>query len=282
MSKTIDKSAEWEVEAGGHTVRITHPDNVLFPDVGVTKRNVVEYYLKVEDRIMPFLMGRPLVLHRMPDGVAKEGFYQKRAPESRPDWVKTAVLPSPTNEGPIEYVVADNIATVLWLVNLGAFEVNPWLALAKKPEDPTHMVADLDPMDGDFSEACRAALYVKEALEERGLKPSAKTSGKTGMHVSAKTKPGMGYPEVRTFLEEVGRELDKRYPEVFALEEKIKQRQGQIYFDYNQNGYGSTIASAWSVRPTPTATISMPLTWAEVEQVPDPKAFTLRSVMEKG
>jgi bifunctional non-homologous end joining protein LigD len=277
--KSSDEEEAWEAEADGHTVRITHSDKVIYPEIGATKRDVARYYLAVADRLMPAVKGRPLVLRRFPDGVNAPGFFQKRVPEKRPEWVRTAVLPSPTNEGPIEYVVADNLATVLWAANLGSVEVNPWLALAERPENPTDLVADLDPMGGPFRDVCRAALLVREAFSRHGLEGAAKTSGKTGIHVFAPAPAGITYPEARERLKAIGYELDRQHPEVFALEERIKEREGQIYFDYNQNGYGSTIAAAWSLRAAPRATVSMPLTWEEMEACPEPEQFTLRSVL---
>jgi bifunctional non-homologous end joining protein LigD len=275
---TRTKEASWEVVADGVIVTVTHPDKVLFPQAGVTKRDLVEYYRAVSDRIMPHLLGRPMVLHRYPDGVAEEGFYQKRAPEHRPEWVATALLPSPTNDAPIEYVVVENLATALWMVNIGAFEMNPWLATAADPEHPTHLVADLDPMGGKFKDVCRAALLVRDELQCRGYEPAVKTSGKSGLHVSAPLTEKTTYPQVRLLLEEVGKALDKEWPEVFAMEERIAEREGRIYFDYNQNGYGSTITAAWSVRPTPTATVSMPLSWKEVQKAPDPRSYNVKSI----
>ena len=262
------------IHADGVEVRVTHPHRLVFPEVGLTKLGLVEYYTRVAHRILPQTRGRALVMHRYPRGVSEGGFYQKRAPENRPEFVKTKVLPSPTNEGPIEYVIGENLATILWLVNLGAFEINPWLSLAESPEEPSHMVVDLDPMGGDLADVCAAALLVKVALENRGFRPTAKTSGKSGIHITAKLDTGFTFPRVRELLANVGRELDRNNPEAFALEERIAARKGMIYFDSNQNGYGATIAAAYSVRPTPTATISMPLSWNEIERSPDPTAFT--------
>ena len=267
------------VEAEGSEVRITHPERVVFPTAGITKRDLVDYYSRVADRILPQTRGRAMVMHRFPRGVGQEGFYQKRAPENVPDYVSTQKLPSPTNEGPIEYVIGDNRATILWLVNLGAFEMNPWLSLAESPEEPTHFVVDLDPMGGDFADVCRAALLVRDVLEARGFRSAAKTSGKKGIHVTAQLESGYTFPRVRELLADVGREVDARNPESFALEERIAARKGLIYFDSNQNGYGSTIAAAYSVRPTPNATISMPLTWEQIERIPAPEDYTLKSEM---
>ena len=163
------------------------------------------------------------------------------------------------------------------MVNLGSFEMNPWLATAKHPEEPTHMVVDLDPMGGEFHHVCGAALFVREALVDRGHEPLVKTSGKTGIHVIVDLTPGFTYPRVRARVSEIGKELDAKHPKTFALEERIRSREGMIYFDYNQNGYGSTSAGTYSVRPTPTATISMPLTWDQVERSPNPAGFTIRS-----
>ena len=268
---------EIEVEAGGEAVRITHPDREVFPEARITKLDLVEYYRSVNEKVLMQTRGRALVLHRYPRGVQEEGFYQKRAPENPPSFVHTRELPSPTNEGPIEYVLGDNLATLLWLVNLGAFEVNPWLSLADSPEEPPHMVVDLDPMGGEFEHVCKAAVLVRDALRERGYEPTAKTSGKSGIHVIAYLAPGFTFPGVRKLLAEVGEELDMKHPDTFALEERIKTRAGMIYFDSNQNGYGSTIAAAYSVRPTPTATISMPLAWEEVEKCPSPTRFTIQT-----
>lgn len=280
MAQTAKRDEVWLVEADGAEVRITHADKVVFPRVGVTKGDLVRYYQQVWDRLAPLLAGRPLVLHRFPNGVEASGFYQKRAPsiEDRPEWVRTAALPSPTNDAPIEYVLGDNLATVLWMVNLGAFEMNPWLALAARPEEPTHLVVDLDPEGGPFRDVCRAALYARDALAEQGFAPTAKTSGKSGLHVMAPLPAGANYGAVRERLHRLGEELDRRHPDLFALEAHVAKRRGRIYFDYDQNGYGSTIASAWSVRPTQTATVSMPLTWEQVERGVDPAEFTVGAV----
>jgi len=274
----LDADKPIQLEADGRVVRITHPGRVLFPDIGATKLEVARYYLRVAGAILPHLEGRPLVLHRFPKGLGGDGFYQKRAPKSRPPWVPTATLTSPANPDPIEYVVGGSPATLLWMVNLGAWEMNPWLARADDPEHPTHLVVDLDPLGGEFQEVCEAALLVRQELEGCGLAPWAKTSGKRGMHVMASLPRRMTYPEVRELLAAVGRTLDSRQPERFALEERIRNRRGLIYFDSNQNGYGSTIAAPWSVRPTPTATISRPLSWEEVARCPAPTLFTIRTV----
>src|SRR5687767_14704718 len=276
----MGKEQEVEVEGDGFAVRVTNPDRVVFPEIGATKIELIEYYRRVADKALPQTKGRAMVMHRFPRGVREESFYQKRAPENPPEFVRTAELPSPTNEGPIEYVLGDNLATILWLVNLGAFEMNPWLSLAKSPEEPTHMVVDLDPMGGEFSHVCAAAILVREALAARGYEPTVKTSGKSGIHVTAKLEPGFTFPKVRELLAEVGKELDKEHPATFALEERIKTREGMIYFDSNQNGYGATIAAAYSIRPTDSATVSMPLTWDELERCPKPEDYTIRSVKD--
>ena len=163
------------IHADGVEGRVTHPPRLVCPEVGLTKLGLVEYYTRVAHRILPQTRGRALVMHRYPRGVSEGGFYQKRAPENRPEFVKTKVLPSPTNEGPIEYVIGENLATILWLVNLGAFEINPWLSLAESPEEPSHMVVDLDPMGGDLADVCAAALLVmsESKAKELGLNPLA-------------------------------------------------------------------------------------------------------------
>lgn len=276
-AKTAGRN-EIEIDAGEHSVRVTHPDRVVFPEIGATKLDLIEYYRRVADKVIPQTRGRAMVMQRFPRGVDEDGFYQKRAPENPPEFVHTKELPSPTNEGPIEYVIGDNLATLLWLVNLGAFEVNPWLSLAESPEEPTHMVVDLDPMGGEFTDVCLAALLVGVALKEHGYESRAKTSGKAGIHVTAKLESGFTYSRVRKLLADIGKELKKKYPSTFALEERIKTRTGMIYFDSNQNGYGATIAAAYSIRPTPTATISMPLTWEELERCPNPRDYTIRSL----
>ena len=257
---------------------MTNPGRVVFPEIGATRIELIEYYRRVADKVLPQTKGRAMVMHRFPRGVGEEGFYQKRAPENTPDFVHTMELPSPTNEGPIEYVLGDNLATILWLVNLGAFEMNPWLSLAESPEEPTHMVVDLDPMGGEFSDVCGAAVLVRKALADREYEPTVKTSGKSGIHVTAELESGFTFPRVRELLAEVGRELDKEHPETFALEERIKTREGMIYFDSNQNGYGATIAAAYSIRPTNMATVSMPLSWEELERCPKPEEYTIRNV----
>src|SRR6478672_6460363 len=261
------------LSAAGREVAITNPDKVFFPKAGFTKLDLVKYYLAVADGACRGIDGRPIVLKRYVNGAENEPFFQKRAPEQHPDWVETVELSFPSGRTAREIVVSD-AAQLLWIVNLGCIDLNPHPVRADDLEHPDELRVDLDPVPGvPWDHVRRVALVVRDVLAERGLAGWPKTSGSRGMHVNVRIERRWTFEEVRRAALAVAREVERRAPDLATSKWWKEERHG-VFLDYNQNAKDRTIASAYSVRPTPDARVSMPLEWSEVADV-DPAAFTL-------
>jgi len=261
------------LEAAGREVAITNPDKVFFPRAGYTKLDLAKYYLAVADGALRGIAGRPIVLKRYVHGAEGEPFYQKRAPEQHPDWVETVELRFPSGRTAREIVVRD-AAQLLWIVNLGCIDLNPHPVRADDLEHPDELRVDLDPTPGVvWDDVRRVALVVRDVLDEHGLRGWPKTSGSRGMHVNVRIERRWIFDEVRRAALAVAREVERRLPEKATSKWWKEERHG-VFLDYNQNAKDRTVASAWSVRPTPEARVSMPLEWDEVADC-DPAAFTL-------
>src|SRR5205807_1372275 len=261
------------LEAAGREVAITNPDKVFFPQAGHTKLDLAKYYLMVADGALRGIAGRPIVLKRYVDGAAGEPFFQKRAPAQHPEWVDTVDLRFPSGRTAREIVVRD-AAQLLWIVNLGCIDLNPHPVRADDLEHPDELRVDLDPGPGvGWDEVQRVALVVRDVLEAYGLRGWPKTSGTRGIHVNVRIERRWSFPQVRRAALALAREVERRAPE-HATSKWWKEERRGVFLDYNQNAKDRTIASAWSVRPTPDARVSMPLAWDEVAGC-DPAAFTL-------
>ena len=264
------------LQLDGHEVSITHPDKVVFPAEGVTKRDLVTYYLAVAGGALDAVRDRPMILKRFVKGIENEAFFQKRAPGTRPEWVRTAELTYRSGTSAAE-VVVDDTASLAWVVNLGCVDLNPHPVRAGDLDHPDELRIDLDPVPGvPWDHVLDVALVAGEVLAERGLSAWPKTSGSRGFHVYAPIHPTHTYPQVRAAAQAVAREVARRLPDRATAEWWKEERHG-VFVDFNQNAKDRTMASAWSVRPTPDARVSMPLTWGEVAQV-RPEAFTVRTV----
>ncbi len=267
------------LEAAGREVVITNPEKVFFPRAGHTKLDLVKYYAAVAGGALRGIAGRPIVLKRYVDGAEGEPFYQKRAPEQHPDWVETVELRFPSGRTAREIVVRD-AAQLLWIVNLGCIDLNPHPVRADDLEHPDELRVDLDPGPGvAWDDVRRVALLVREVLEERGLRGWPKTSGSRGMHVDVRVERRWGFDQVRRAALALAREVERRAPELATSKWWKEERHG-VFLDYNQNAKDRTVASAWSVRATPDARVSMPLEWDEVPDC-DPAAFTLVSAPKR-
>ncbi|HEV7921956.1 MAG TPA: non-homologous end-joining DNA ligase [Thermoanaerobaculia bacterium] len=267
------KSKQTIIEAAGQEVVITNPDKVYFPRAGYTKLDLARYYAAVADGALRGIANRPIVLKRYVDGAEGEPFFQKRAPEKHPDWVDTVELRFPSGRTAREVVVS-NAAQLLWIANLGCIDLNPHPVRADDLEHPDELRVDLDPGPGvGFEDVRRVALIVRDVLEERGLRGWPKTSGSRGIHVNVRLLRRWNFDQVRRAALAVAREVERRAPEIATSKWWKEERHG-VFLDYNQNAKDRTVASAWSVRPTPDARVSMPLRWDEVADC-DPAAFTL-------
>src|SRR5215831_17867963 len=260
----------------GREVRITHPDKLYFSQARISKLDLVRYYLSVAPGALAGIRDRPIVLKRFVEGAEGEAFYQKRAPEKRPEWLRTVTLSFPSGRT-AEEVVVDDEAGLAFVVNLGCIELHPHAVRAADVDHPDELRVDLDPGPGvPWADVRRVALEVKALLEELGLSGWAKTSGSRGMHVNARLQPRWGFGEVRRAALALSREIERRAPTIATSKWWKEERHG-VFLDYNQNAKDRTTASAYSVRPLPDARVSAPLAWDEVAAC-DPADFTVATM----
>ena len=271
MSK--DSAAHF-LSIDGHEVRITHPDKLYFSkQVRLTKLDIVNYYLAIAPGALAGIRDRPVVLKRFVNGAEHEAFYQKRAPEDRPDWLRIVTLSFPSGRTADEIVV-DNAAGLIWIVNLGCMELHPHPVRSNDLDHPDELRIDLDPGPGvGWDSVRRVALEVKSVLEEMNLQGWVKTSGSRGMHINVRIEPRWTFTEVRRAALALSREVERRLPELASSKWWKEERHG-VFLDYNQNAKDRTTASAYSVRPLPDARVSAPLFWDEVPKC-DPADFTV-------
>ncbi len=264
------------LEIGEREVAISNPGKVYFPDAGFTKLDVVRYYLAVADGALTGVRGRPMALKRFVDGIAKEPFFQKRAPDNTPDWIRQAELTFPSGRTASEIVV-DDAAGLAWIVNLGCIDLNPHPVRADDLDHPDELRVDLDPVPGvSWSQIRDVAMVCKEALEAVGLVGWPKTSGSRGIHINVRISREWTYPEVRRAALALARDVERRAPDAATSKWWKEERHG-VFLDYNQNAKDRTVASAYSIRPLPDARVSTPLTWDEVPTV-EAEAFTIETV----
>jgi bifunctional non-homologous end joining protein LigD len=261
---------------GGREVAVSNPDKVYFPVPGYTKLDVVRYFVAVADGALAGVRGRPMALKRFVDGIEKEPFFQKRAPENRPEWMRVATLRFPSGRTADEIVV-DEAAGLGWVANLGCIDLNPHPVRADDLDHPDELRVDLDPIPGvPWSQVRDVALVVRESLESVGLTGWPKTSGSRGIHVNVRIERRWTYPQVRRAALALARDVERRAPSIATSRWWKEERHG-VFLDYNQNAKDRTVASAYSIRPLPDARVSFPLRWEEVADVVA-EDFTLATV----
>jgi bifunctional non-homologous end joining protein LigD len=264
------------VDVCGHEVRVSSPGKVFFPERGLSKLDLVNYYVECEQAVVRHLRERPTVMKRWVDGVEGEPFFQKRVPDSAPEWLQTATVTFPSGRHARE-LVPNDAAHLVWGVNLGVVDWNPWPVRRSDLDHPDELRVDLDPgPEVPFSEVREVALGVREVLDEHGLPGFPKTSGSRGMHIYVRIVPEHGFEEVRRAALALAREVERRMPHRATTRWWKEEREG-VFIDYNQNARDRTVASAYSVRAVPDARVSCPLGWEEVPDV-DPAALTLETV----
>jgi bifunctional non-homologous end joining protein LigD len=264
------------LEVAGREVTVSNPDKVYFPETGYTKMDLVSYYMAVADGALRGAGGRPMALKRFVDGAAGEAFFQKRAPDNRPEWIRTAELTFPSGRTADE-IVLDDAAGLAWVVNLGCIDLNPHPVRAEDLDHPDELRVDLDPVPGvPWSQVREVALVCHEALDAVGLVGWPKTSGSRGIHINVRIERRWTYGEVRRAALALARDVERRAPQIATSKWWKEERHG-VFLDYNQNAKDRTVASAYSVRPLPDARVSMPLRWSEVSDVVA-VAFTLATV----
>jgi DNA ligase D-like protein (predicted polymerase) len=260
----------------GREVAISNPSKVFFPRAGVTKLDMVRYYLSVAAGARGGVSARPMALKRFVNGAEAEPFFQKRAPDKRPDWVETVELRFPSGRAADEVVVSDE-AALAWVINLGCIDLNPHPVRVSDLDHPDELRVDLDPVPGvEWPQIRDVALVARDVLADFGLVGWPKTSGSRGMHIYARISPRWPFGEVRRAAVAVAREIERRAPDLATSKWWKEERHG-VFVDYNQNAKDRTVASAYSIRPVPDARVSAPLTWDEVPEC-DPAAYTLFTV----
>jgi len=264
------------VEVCGHELRVSSPGKVFFPERGLTKLDLVNYYLECEQAVVRHLRERPTVMKRWVDGVQGEPFFQKRVPDTAPEWLQSATVAFPSGRHARE-LVPNDAAHLVWGINLGVIDWNPWPVRRADLEHPDELRIDLDPCPGvPFGEVREVTLGVREVLEQHGLRGFPKTSGSRGMHVYVRIAPEHGFEEVRRAALALAREVERRMPHRATSRWWKEEREG-VFIDYNQNARDRTVASAYSVRAVPDARVSCPLEWAEVPDV-EPAELRLETV----
>jgi bifunctional non-homologous end joining protein LigD len=262
-------------------VKFTNLDKILYPEMKITKAQVIEYYIKMAPKILKFLANRPAVLTRFPDGVGKEGFYEKDAPSGTPAWVKIYGRYSEYAEREIAYVLCNDLDTLVWLGNLAALEIHMTLSSANFFETPDLVLFDIDPEAPlGFDDVVNVALMLKEKLDGLGVHSYIKTSGKKGVHTVVPVKEGYTFQQTREFAHKIGKQLAKE-SELVVSEFSRSREPGTIFVDYLQNSHGRTMICPYGLRATVWATVSTPLDWGEVKKGLKPEDFSLFSVVKR-
>lgn len=263
------------------SVTLTHLDKIFWPDEGYTKGDVVDYYERMAETILPYLIDRPENLNRHPHGWKGKSFYQKDVAGAVPPFARSVRIYSESNRKDIEYLVCDNRETLLYLANLGCIELNPWNSRIAHLEEPDYMIFDIDPGGHAFDEVVVVAQEIRRVLDLSCERHFAKTSGKTGLHIVVPLGARYGYDTVKDFAQLVMSLVNRALPDLTSMERAPKKRGGKIYLDYLQNRFGQTIAAPYSLRPFPGATVSTPLEWKEVKKGLDPKRFTIKTIEKR-
>ncbi|MDD1704998.1 MAG: non-homologous end-joining DNA ligase [Methanoregula sp.] len=260
-------------------VRLTNLDKVLYPAVQVTKGEIITYYIRMAPRILPFVMDRPLTLHRYPEGIDGEDFYEKDAPPGTPGYVDIFTRYSKTADRDVHFVLCNNLDTLIWLANLASLELHISLSRTMEYTTPDLLLFDIDPEPPlSFDDVIEVAHIVKGYLEAAGIQPYVKTSGRKGVHIVVPLVPGYRFEEVRSFAHDRGKEIAKETPHVVA-EFPRSQEPGTIFIDYLQNANGKTMAAPYSLRGTPVATVSAPVRWDELKKGVRAENFNIRTIL---
>jgi bifunctional non-homologous end joining protein LigD len=262
-------------------VEFTNLNKIIFPKLKIKKFKIIEYYIKTAPKMLGFLANRPLVLTRFPDGIDQEGFYEKDAPQGTPSWVKTVKIHSETAKRDVNYVLCNNLDTLIWLANLATIEIHMPFSKVDSREKPDMVFFDVDPEPpATYKDAATVALLIKEKLDKIGLESYVKTSGKKGLHVVIPIVREHVFRETRAFVHKIGQQLAKEQRLVVSEFTETKKPE-KVFVDYLQNSHGRTMIAPYSLRATPEATVSTPLEWGEVEKGIKPTELNIFSVVKR-
>lgn len=271
-----------ELRIGSRTVRLTHLQKKFWPSLGITKGDLLRYYLAIAPALLPHLRDRAMVMKRYPNGARGKCFFMKRAPTPRPDWIKTCAIEHESGSI-IDFAMIQDLASLLWVVNLGCIDLNQWYSRCDDTNRPDYLHFDLDPGKGaSFARVRDVALIIHETLQQLRMPSFIKTSGATGVHIYVPIVRGPVQKQVWTFAKRLARTIAAEHPKIATAEYTIAKRPyGRVLVDYNQNVWGKTLASIYSVRPTAHATVSTPVTWEEVKQGVDRDSFRMNTVQDR-
>ena len=277
-----ENESEVELTFGRKKLRLTNLDKLFWPELHISKRGLLQYYIELAPVLLPHLRDRAMVMKRYPEGAAGPFFFMKRAPAKRPEWIRTCAIRHPS-ASVIDFPMVDDLASLLWMVNLGCIDLNPWYARCDDVYRPDYLHFDLDPVpDAGFECVRETALHLRDELDALHMPCYAKTTGSRGMHIYVPIRRGPVQKQVWGFAKEVARRLSAKFPELITSEYRIAKRPaGRVLVDYNQNAWGRTLASVYSVRPRRRATVSAPVTWAEVERGFQMEDFRLDNMPER-
>ncbi len=276
---SIPRSGDATLRLGPHVVQLTNLDKLFWPELGFTKADLLQYYADVSAVLLPHLRDRAMVMKRYPNGIDGKWFFMKRTPSPRPEWLETCEILH-ESENLIAFPMVQDLASLLWVVNLGCIDLNQWYARCDDVDRPDYLHFDLDPGNGaTFEQVRETALLVRDVLEQLGMKPLVKTSGSKGLHLYVPIVRGPTQKEVWNYAKILAKWLDQQHPALITAEYRIANRpKGRVLVDYNQNAWGRTLASIYSVRPTNKATVSTPVTWQEVEAGVEIEDFRMDNV----
>lgn len=256
-----------EIDLGGRIVKLTNLDKLFWPELGITKRRLIQYYIDVAPALLPHLNDRAMVMKRYPNGAAGEFFFMKRSPKPRPSWIEICNIEH-SSGNVIDFPMIQDLASLMWVINLGCIDLNQWYARCDDVDRPDYVHFDLDPVPGaDFKKVIEAALTVHEALDSLKLPNYAKTTGSKGIHIYVPIQRGPTQKQVWGFAKQVALVVASQFPSLLtAIYQVSKRPKGRVLVDYNQNAWGRTLASIYSIRPRPLATVSTPVKWRELER----------------
>jgi bifunctional non-homologous end joining protein LigD len=262
---------------------ITNPDRIIFPGIGLTKGEMVGYYERIGEVMLPHMRGRPLTLHRFPEGIGEPGFYMKEAPSYFPDWIERVMIPVEERGGELQpQIVVDDVQGLRYLANQGTVTPHVWLSRTPNLEQPDKIILDLDPGELGFEAVRQAAEHLRPLLIEFGLVPFLMTTGSKGIHVVAPIVPGPSFDDTRAFVRDLSAVLVERYPDLYTLELSIKQRGGRLFLDYLRNSFAQNSVTPYALRARPGAPIATPLHWSDLARRDlDSQRYTIRNIFRR-
>ena len=281
---TVPAGGSERIAIDGKSVQLTNLDKLFWPDLGITKGALIQYYADVAPLLLPHIRNRAMVMKRYPHGAAGEFFFMKRAPSPRPEWIAICRIPHDSGNV-IDFPMINDLPSLLWVINLGCIDLNQWYATCDDVDRPDYLHFDLDPGSATWEHVLESARIVHDALETLDMRAYAKTTGSKGIHVYVPIVRGPEQKEVWTFAKALAQELASRHPRLMTSEYKVAKRpKGRVLVDYNQNAWGRTLASVYSVRPHPRACVSTPVTWKEIDagvRIEDFRLDTVRARFKK-